>query len=487
MSGKLIFDQGREGRTGYSLPPCDVPKKPLEELVPGDFLREKEPELPEVSEIEIVRHFTELSTYNHGVDTGFYPLGSCTMKYNTKIAEELARLGGFARLHPYQPEDTVQGILELMHELGEDLATLAGMDKTTLQPTAGAHGEMVGVLIIRAYHLSRGETKRNKVIVPDSAHGTNPATASMAGFKTVEVASDEKGEIDVEELKKLVDDETAAIMVTNPNTLGLFEKDILEISKIVHDAGGLVYYDGANANAIFGYATPGDMGCDVIHFNLHKTFSTPHGCGGPGGGPVVVKEFLEPFLPIPVVEKKSDGSFFLDYDRPQSIGRAKAYYGPVGVAVKAYAYLKALGAEGLKEVSEIAVLNANYLRKKITKNYNVPFDRICKHEFIANPKELKKEYGVITMDIAKRLLDYGVHPPTVYFPLIVEETMMIEPTETETKETLDEFIEVLDKIAEEVRTDAQLVKEAPYNTVVRRLDDVTASRQPVVRWQKEEA
>lgn len=484
MTEKLIFEQGSEGRKGYSLPPCDVPERKLADLIPEEFLRENDPELPEVSEIETVRHFTKLSTFNHGVDTGFYPLGSCTMKYNPKITEELARLEGFARLHPYQPEDTVQGALELMYNLGEDLAKIAGMDKTTLQPAAGAHGEMTGMMIIRAYHQHRGDSKRTKVIVPDTAHGTNPATAAMVGFKAVKVDSNSEGEVNIEALKKLVDEETAALMLTNPNTLGLFEKNILEIADIVHDAGGLLYYDGANANAIMGYARPGDMGFDVIHFNLHKTFSTPHGGGGPGSGPVAVKEFLAPYLPKPVIEKSGEGNYYFNYDLPHSIGKVKSFYGNFGVMVKAYAYIKALGAEGLKEVSENAVLNANYLRAKLRDVYHIPYDRICKHEFIATSKYLK-EYGVKTLDVAKRLLDYGYHPPTIYFPLIVEETMMIEPTETETKETLDEFVETLKTIAEESKNDPQLVKEAPHDTVVRRLDETTAARNPVIRWEKE--
>lgn len=484
MTEKLIFEQGSEGRKGYSLPPCDVPERKLADLIPEEFLRENDPELPEVSEIETVRHFTKLSTFNHGVDTGFYPLGSCTMKYNPKITEELARLEGFARLHPYQPEDTVQGALELMYNLGEDLAKIAGMDKTTLQPAAGAHGEMTGMMIIRAYHQHRGDSKRTKVIVPDTAHGTNPATAAMVGFKAVKVDSNSEGEVNIEALKKLVDEETAALMLTNPNTLGLFEKNILEIADIVHEAGGLLYYDGANANAIMGYARPGDMGFDVIHFNLHKTFSTPHGGGGPGSGPVAVKEFLAPYLPKPVIEKSGEGNYYFNYDLPHSIGKVKSFYGNFGVMVKAYAYIKALGAEGLKEVSENAVLNANYLRAKLRDVYHIPYDRICKHEFIVTSKYLK-EYGVKTLDVAKRLLDYGYHPPTIYFPLIVEETMMIEPTETETKETLDEFVETLKTIAEESKNDPQLVKEAPHDTVVRRLDETTAARNPVIRWEKE--
>ena len=396
----------------------------------------------------------------------------------------MARLSGFSRLHPYQPEDTVQGALQLMYELAGYLAEIAGMAKVTLQPAAGAHGELTGMKIIKAYHESRGENQRIKVIVPDSAHGTNPATAAMAGFKIVEIKSKENGEVDVEALKAAVSDETAALMLTNPNTLGLFESNIVEIAKVVHDAGGLLYYDGANTNAIMGYARPGDMGFDVVHFNLHKTFSTPHGGGGPGAGPVGVKDFLIPFLPKPTVEYDStNDKYVLNYDLPDSIGRMKAFYGNFAVLVRAYTYIRALGAEGLKQTSEDAVLNANYLKKRLSKYYHLPFERHCKHEFIITPKNLK-EYGVHTLDIAKRLLDYGYHPPTIYFPLIVEEAMMIEPTETESKETLDSFVEAMAKIAAECKEDPDLVRQAPHSTVIGRLDEVRAARQPVLRWQK---
>lgn len=480
----LIFEQSSPGRRACSLPACDVPEENVAALLPQAVLRNEEPELPEVSEVELVRHFTRLSQLNFGVDTGFYPLGSCTMKYNPKVNEEMARLSGFSRLHPYQPEDTVQGALQLMYELAGYLAEIAGMAKVTLQPAAGAHGELTGMKIIKAYHESRGENQRIKVIVPDSAHGTNPATAAMAGFKIVEIKSKENGEVDVEALKAAVSDETAALMLTNPNTLGLFESNIVEIAKVVHDAGGLLYYDGANTNAIMGYARPGDMGFDVVHFNLHKTFSTPHGGGGPGAGPVGVKDFLIPFLPKPTVEYDStNDKYVLNYDLPDSIGRMKAFYGNFAVLVRAYTYIRALGAEGLKQTSEDAVLNANYLKKRLSKYYHLPFERHCKHEFIITPKNLK-EYGVHTLDIAKRLLDYGYHPPTIYFPLIVEEAMMIEPTETESKETLDSFVEAMAKIAAECKEDPDLVRQAPHSTVIGRLDEVRAARQPVLRWQK---
>lgn len=485
MREPLIFDKSVPGRAGTSLPRCDVPERDLNDLIPQEFLRDTDPELPEVSEVDVVRHFTKLSTYNYGVDSGFYPLGSCTMKYNPKINEEVSRLPGFTRLHPYQPEELSQGALQLMYELARDLAEVAGMDKVTLQPAAGAHGELTGMMIIKAYHEHRGEGHRTKVIVPDSAHGTNPATATLAGFKTVEVKSDVNGEVDLEALKKAVDGKTAALMLTNPNTLGLFDRNILEIADIVHRAGGLLYYDGANTNAIMGYARPGDTGFDVVHFNLHKTFSTPHGGGGPGSGAVGVKDFLAPFLPKPTVELNEEtGQYYLNYDLPLSIGKVKAFYGNFGVMVKAYAYIRALGGQGLKEVSENAVINANYLMHRLKQTYHLPFDRICKHEFVITSKNLK-DYHVHTLDVAKRLLDYGYHPPTIYFPLIVDEALMIEPTETESKETLEAFIAAMEKIAQESKENPQLVQEAPHHTVVRRLDEVKAARQPKLRWKKE--
>jgi glycine dehydrogenase subunit 2 len=485
MREPLIFEKSKENRRTCYLPPSDVPTVSIDELLPKEMIREEKAELPEVAEIDVVRHFTRLSTYNHGVDTGFYPLGSCTMKYNPKVNEELAGLAGFVRLHPYQPESMVQGALELMYTLSKDLCEVSGMDKVSLQPAAGAHGELAGIMVIKAYHEKRGDTKRTKVIVPDSAHGTNPATASMAGFDIVEIASNSKGEVDLKALEEALDDKTAALMLTNPNTLGIFESQILEIAKMVHDAGGLLYYDGANINAIMGYARPGDMGFDVVHFNLHKTFSTPHGGGGPGSGPIGVKSHLIEFLPVPTVEKNEEGSFYLDFDKPTSIGKVKGFYGNFLVMVKAYCYIKALGGSGLKEASEGAVLNANYLMENLKKTYNLPFDRLCKHEFVINSESLK-DVGVHTLDIAKRLLDFGYHPPTVYFPLIVEEAMMIEPTETESRETLDEFIEIMNKIHEEAKSDKEIVINAPHNTLVRRLDEVGAARNPVIRWQKDE-
>ena len=479
----LIFEQSAGGRSGVSLPALDVPEVALEALLPENLLRTEAPNLPEAAEVDVVRHFTRLSTFNHGVDTGFYPLGSCTMKYNPKVNEMLSRLPGFMNLHPYQPEELTQGALQLMSELQADLAEITGMDAFTLQPAAGAHGEMTGILIVKAYHAHRQDTKRTKVIVPDSAHGTNPATAAMAGFEIIQVPSNDRGGVDIEELRKAANDEVAALMLTNPNTLGLFDENIKEIAEIIHNVGGLVYYDGANANAIMGIARPGDMGFDVVHLNLHKTFSTPHGGGGPGSGPVGVKEFLAPFLPKPVVIRKADGSYALDHDRPLSIGKVRAFYANFAVAVKAYAYIRSLGGEGLKRASENAVLNANYLMAVLKEHYYLPYERTCMHEFIITPKNLKP-YGVHTLDIAKRLLDYGYHPPTIYFPLIVEEAMMIEPTETESLETLEQFAETLIKIAEEARTDADLVKSAPHTTVVTRLDEVGAARKPDLRWRK---
>lgn len=479
---QLIFELSKPGRHGTALPQPDVPVRPLEELIPGEFLREEEPNLPEVSEVDAVRHFTELSTLNHGVDTGFYPLGSCTMKYNPKVNEDMARLPGFAALHPYQPQELAQGALELLYQTGEYLAEIGGLAKVTLQPAAGAHGEYTGMMIIRAYHQSRGEN-RTKVIVPDSAHGTNPATANICGFKIVQVKSNARGGVDLESLRAAMDQDVAALMLTNPNTLGLFEEDIVEIAAIVHAKGGLLYYDGANANAIMGIVRPGDMGFDVVHFNLHKTFATPHGGGGPGSGPVGVKEFLAPFLPKPVIEEK-DGQYYLDYDRPQSIGKIHSFYGNFGTVVKAYTYMRALGGAGLKEVSEHAVLNANYLMSKLKGRYHLAYDRICKHEFVLSSKN-QKGYGVHTLDLAKRLLDYGYHPPTIYFPLIVEEAMMLEPTETESKETLDVFVDTMLKLAEEAEQNPELVQSAPHNTVVGRLDETLAARKPVLKYQRD--
>lgn len=479
---KLIFEMSKEGRKAYTLPSCDVPETSIEELIPEELLSKKEPELPEVSEVDVVRHFTLLSNKNYGVDTGFYPLGSCTMKYNPKINEDIAAKSEFLNIHPYQAEETVQGALRLMYELSEKLAEITGLASVSLQPAAGAHGELSGLMVIKAYHEKRGDLKRTKIIVPDSAHGTNPASASCAGFEVIEIKSDEKGAVDIENLKAVLNDEVAGLMLTNPSTLGLFEKNIVEISKLVHEAGGLVYYDGANMNAIMGRTRPGDMGFDVCHINLHKTFSTPHGGGGPGSGPIGVRKDLVEFLPKPVVAKR-DEKYYLDYDRSYSIGKVKSFYGNFGVLVKAFSYILTMGSEGLKEASELAVLNANYLKVKLKEYYKLPIEDICKHEFVLGGLKDDKNH-VTTLDVAKRLLDYGYHPPTIYFPLIVDEALMIEPTETEKLETLDEFIDAMIKIAEEAKENPELVKSAPHNTYIKRLDEVKAARTPVVKWSK---
>lgn len=478
----LIFEISRPGRRACFLPQCDVPEKDMEKLIPVEYLRKNVPELPEVSEVDAVRHFTQLSQRNHGVDSGFYPLGSCTMKYNPKVNEAVARLDGFTKVHPYQPEETVQGSLELMYQMEKMLAEVAGMERVTLQPAAGAHGEMTGQMIIKAYHEHRGDFRRTKMVVPDAAHGTNPASAVMAGFDVIEVKSNERGGVDLDSLKSLMSDEIAGLMLTNPNTLGLFDENIKEIADIIHQAGGLLYYDGANTNAIMGITRPGDMGFDVVHFNLHKTFSTPHGGGGPGSGPVGVKKELVPFLPRPVVEFK-EGRYFLDYDRPLSIGKVQGFYGNFNVVVKAYAYILNVGGEGLRQASEAAVLNANYIAGKLKDLYLLPYDRICMHECVLSCQR-QKDKGVSTLDVAKRLLDFGFHPPTIYFPMIVHEALMIEPTDPESKETLDEFIQALRQIAEEVNHNPEIVKEAPHHTPVARLDETRAARTPVLRWKK---
>jgi glycine dehydrogenase subunit 2 len=477
----LIFELSRPGRHAVDIPQCDVPVKPIEELLPQAALRSVPAELPEVSQLDLVRHYTRLSQRNFGLDSGFYPLGSCTMKYNPKINEAATRLPGFALTHPWQDEELSQGCLEVIYETGAYLSEIAGMDAVSAQPAAGAHGELTGIKLIRAYHRHRGD-ERDEVIVPDSAHGTNPATAAVCGLKVVEIKSAPDGSIDLDALRAALGPRTAAVMLTNPSTLGLFEEKIVEIAALSHQAGALLYYDGANANAIMGRVRPGDMGFDVVHFNTHKTFSTPHGGGGPGSGPIGVKKILEPFLPAPVVVKK-EGGFALDYERPLSIGRVHAFYGNFGVLVRAYAYIRAMGAAGLKQASEDAVLNANYCLARLKEAFYTPFERYSMHECIVTSRR-QKQYGVKTLDIAKRLLDYGFHPPTIYFPLIVEEAMMIEPTETESKETLDGFIEAMLAIAKEAETQPELVTGAPHDTVVSRLDEAAAARKPVVRWQK---
>lgn len=484
MNRKLIFEKSVPGRVGYSLPKLDVPESNLEDLIPSEYLREEEAELPEVSENDVVRHFVGLSTLNHGVDTGFYPLGSCTMKYNPKLNEDVARFKGFTDIHPLQSEETVQGCLELMYQMDKLLSEITGMARFTLQPAAGAHGELAGLMIIKAYHEYNGHGHRKKMLIPDSAHGTNPASAALAGFDVLEIPSDDRGGVDLESLRKMVDEETAGLMLTNPNTLGLFDENIVEVARIVHDAGGLLYYDGANANAILGIARPGDMGFDVVHLNLHKTFSTPHGGGGPGSGPIGVREDLVPFLPKPVVEYDGE-KYFLDNERPLSIGKIKSFFGNFNVVVKAYAYILTMGAEGLRKVSETAVLNANYVMEKLKAVYQLPYDRVCKHEFVLSAQN-QKEKGISAMDIAKRLIDFGFHPPTTYFPLIVREALMIEPTETEGKETLDAFIDAMLQIAREVDDNPEIIKDAPHGTPVRRLDETMAARKPKLRWTKSE-
>ena len=481
-SSPLIFERSREGRYAYSLPQSDIKTDSVERILDDKFIRKNKAEFPEVAELDLVRHYTELSNKNFGVDSGFYPLGSCTMKYNPKINEKVARISGFAESHPLQEEEQIQGSLEIIYSLQEELKEITGMDEVTLQPAAGAHGEWTALMIFKAYHIKNGEGHRNEVIVPDSAHGTNPASASFAGFKSVTVKSNERGEVDIEDLKRVVNENTAAIMLTNPNTLGIFEKNIMDIREIVHEAGGLLYYDGANLNAIMDKVRPGDMGFDAVHLNLHKTFTGPHGGGGPGSGPVGVKKELASYLPKPMVIKDGD-TFKYDNDIENSIGRVKPFYGNFGIYLRAYTYIRTMGAQGLKEVSEAAVLNANYIKARLKDRYEIPYEQYCKHEFVLSGSK-QKEYGVRTLDMAKRLLDFGVHPPTIYFPLNVEEGMMIEPTETESKETLDYFIDAMLQIADEVESNPDNVLEAPHTTIIDRLDETTAARKPILKFEE---
>jgi glycine dehydrogenase subunit 2 len=476
-----MFDLSYPGRVGFSLPADDVPATPL----PESLLRDQAPQgLPEMSELEVVRHFTRLSNENYAIDHGFYPLGSCTMKYNPRVNEDVAIMPGFAAIHPLQPEETVQGALEVMYGLQEVLCQIAGMDAVSLQPGAGAHGELTGILMIRAYLQSQGDRDRDIVLVADSAHGTNPATATETGFKIVTIKSNERGTVDLEQLSANLSNKVAAMMLTVPNTVGLFEPDILEISERVHRAGGQMYGDGANLNALVGHARHGDFGFDVMHINLHKTFTTPHGGGGPGAGPVAVKAHLAPFRPGPVVVRDGAGenAVYRLMMPEKSIGRVKAFYGNGGMFWRAYTYIRHLGLAGLKEVSENAVLNANYLRAELKDTYWLPYDQFCMHEVVLSGRKLAHETGIKTLDIAKRLMDYGFHAPTVYFPLIVPEALMIEPTETEGKETLDRFIAALKSIAEEARTDPELVHGAPHSTKYGRFDEVGAAREPNLRW-----
>jgi len=471
----LLPDISQPGKVGCSLPALDVPPA---ELPPKELLRQ-ELELPEVSEVGLMRYFTALSKLNYGVDTGIYPLGSCTMKYNPKWHEDVARLPGFASIHPLQPEKSVQGALQLMFELQEYLTEITGMHATSLVPLAGAHGEYTGLLLVKAYHQDRGDKARKKILLTDSSHGTNPASAAMCGFEIGVVASDSEGNVDMTSLESAMNEEVAALTLTMPTTLGLFDPRILEISRLVHERGGLLGADGANLNAFLGRVKFGELGYDYVQLNLHKTFSTPHGGGGPGSGPVCVKENLADFLPSPLVAK-SDGKY-KSVSPAKSIGRIANFWGNFGVMCKAYAYIRSLGAEGMKEVSEDAVLNANYLRAKLKPYYYLPYDRICMHEVVFSGRRQKAK-GVHTLDIAKRLLDYGLHPPTVYFPLIVEEALMIEPTETESKGTLDAFIEAMKEIARDAEENPEILHTAPHNTPVRRLDDVRAARNPDLRW-----
>lgn len=473
---KLLFERSRAGRGSDLLPACDVPVVTYDQ----GLLRAEAPRLPEMAEVDLSRHYTELAKQTHGVNDGFYPLGSCTMKYNPRVNEEAAAQPGFTQLHPLQPVETVQGALEVIHTAEKMLCEITGMDGMTFQPAAGAHGEYTGLLLIRKYHQSRGDTARTKIIVPDSAHGTNPASATMAGFKVVSVPSNEQGGVDLDALRKTVGPDTAGLMLTNPNTVGLFDPNILEITQIIHDAGGLCYYDGANLNAIMGHVRPGDMGFDCVHLNLHKTFSTPHGGGGPGSGPVGCKAVLAQFLPSPHVEEK-DGKFA--FATPEhTMGQVRSFYGNFLVVVKALAYLITLGKEGIPEASAGAVLNANYLMKQLAGAYDMSYDTQCMHEFVMTLQGLAHDTGVTAMDVAKRLLDFGMHPPTMYFPLIVHEALMVEPTETESMETLDEAARVFLDILAEAKTDAESLHHAPHDCPIGRPDEVTAARSPILRY-----
>ena len=478
---KLIFEKSQAGRRGGELPRPDVPRVD----VPAELRRARPPRLPELAEPEILRHFTELSTRNFGIDTGFYPLGSCTMKYNPRVNERVVLLPGFRDLHPYQDEDGSQGALELMWRLQEALIEVSGLHACSLQPAAGSQGELTGLMLMRAYFADRGEgEQRDTIVTADTAHGTNPASVTMAGYKLAKVETDARGNVDVAHLREMVDERTAGLMLTNPSTLGLFDEHIEEVAAIFHDAGALLYYDGANLNAVCGVSRPGDMGFDIVHINLHKTFSQPHGGGGPGGGPIVVRDKLEPFLPVPAVTKDGD-AFRLDYDRPKSIGKVRGYTGPFGVFVRSYAYIRSYGPR-LREMSETAVLNANYLlarlrRAGVAEYLPVAYDRLCMHEFVLSGAPMKRELGIRTLDLAKRLLDHEVHPPTVYFPLLVDEALLVEPTETETKETLDAFADAVAEILREAARDPDVARRAPYTTPVGRLDEATAAKRPVIR------
>ncbi|HTU78745.1 MAG TPA: aminomethyl-transferring glycine dehydrogenase subunit GcvPB [Solirubrobacteraceae bacterium] len=493
---RTIFQKGAPGRRAFTCPPLDVPVTDVSQLLPERFRRRQPPRLPEVSEPELVRHYVGISKRNFDLDSGFYPLGSCTMKHNPRLHERVAALPGHARLHPLQDPERAQGALELMWGLQDALAEIAGLAHVSLQPSAGSHGELAGVLLTRAYHEDRGET-RHKVLTPDTAHGTNPATVTMAGFELVKLATDADGGIDIEDLRAKADADVACLMLTNPNTLGLFDRNIVEIAQIVHGVGATLYYDGANLNAVMGLSRPGDMGFDIVHFNLHKSFTQPHGGGGPGSGPIAVSDRVAPFLPVPLVVRCEDGSFELDYGEPagaqrsvragsKSIGRLRGFHGNYGCFVRAYAYIRSLGAGGLKDVSEAAVLNANYLLARlralgVAERLPLAYGELCMHEFVLSGGPMKRDLQIRTLDLAKRLLDFGYHPPTVYFPLLVEEALMVEPTETETRETLDAFAEAIATILDEAARDPEIARNAPYSTPVRRLDEVAAAKHPVIR------
>ena len=471
----LIFERSRAGRRAGRPPRPDLP---IPEL-PDGLRRAHAPRLPELAEPEIVRHFTALADRTFGVDTGFYPLGSCTMKHNPRVHERAASLPGFRDLHPHAEDEDAQGALELMWHLQAILAEVAGLPAVTLQPAAGSQGELTGLMVMRAYFADRGE-ERDTIITADTAHGTNPASVAMAGYQLAKVETDARGNLDLDDLRGKVNERTAGLMLTNPSTLGLFDEGIEEVARIFHDVGALLYYDGANLNAVVGRSRPGDMGFDIVHYNLHKTFSQPHGGGGPGGGPVAVRDTIEPYLPSPTVVREGD-AFRLDHDRPKSIGRVRGFAGPFGVFVRSYAYMRAYGPT-LREMSEVAVLNANYLLARLRDTYDLPYDRLCMHEFVLSARNLKREHGITALDVAKRLMDFGIHPPTVYFPLVVPEALMIEPTETEPKERLDEFVEAMLAIAREAAESPELLKEAPHGRPVRRLDEVRAAKQPVLRY-----
>ncbi len=476
---KLLFELGSEGRMGVNLPELDVPHVEIDELLPKRFQRQNPARLPEISEPEVIRHFVNLSTLNHHVDKSFYPLGSCTMKYNPKINEETQALPGFRSLHPHQPDSSVQGALELLREIGEYLCEIGGLQGVTLQPAAGAHGELTGLLLIRAYHDANGK-RRKYILVPDSAHGTNPASISISGYQPLQIKSNDHGLVDLKQLSTYLNEDVAALMLTNPNTLGIFENQISEIARLVHEAGALMYMDGANMNALLGIVRPGDLGFDVLHFNLHKTFSTPHGGGGPGAGPVAVSEKMVDFLPKPCI-KRNDNGFSFNYDRPDSIGKMSTFYGNFAIIVRAFTYIRMLSAKGLREVSENAIINANYLLSLIKEYYDLPYKLTPMHEFVLSG-ERQLKHGIKTLDIAKRLLDFGFHAPTVYFPLIVHEAMMIEPTETESKASIEHFANAMIRIAKEAEENPELLHEAPTTTPVSRLDEARAARELDIRY-----